>query len=111
MPLLQSRCMIWGANIMDYTPRVIDTSAVELPPEIRELTEKLAENAHDHWALQRRAQGWTYGKARNDAEKKHPDLVPYDQLSEQEKEYDRKTAIESLKAIIALGYRIVKAEH
>ena len=97
---------------MAYEPkkRVIDTSAVKLPSEIDELTEKLAENAHDQWASQRISQGWTYGKDRNDAEKRHPDLVPYDELSDQEKDYDRTTAMESLKAIIALGYRIVKAE-
>ncbi len=90
---------------MTYTPRPIDTSAVILPPDLVELTEKLAENAHDHWAEQRLAQGWTYGPQRDDAAKKHPDLIPYAELPDPEKEYDRKTAMETLKAIIALGYR------
>ena len=65
-------------------------------------------NAHDNWALQRINEGWTYGSARNDNTKKHPCLVPYEDLPDSEKEYDRKAAMETLKAIVALGYRITK---
>jgi hypothetical protein len=72
------------------------------------LTERLAEHSHDVWATQRIADGWTYGPKRDDATKKHPDLIPYAELPEPEKEYDRKAAMETLKAIIALGYRIVR---
>ena len=71
-----------------------------------ELTERLAENTHDHWALQRIADGWRWGESRDDQAKTHPGLVPYDELPEREKEYDRKTAMETLKAILKLGYRI-----
>ena len=38
--------------------------------------------------------------------KTHPDLVPYAELAESEKDYDRKTAVETLRAILKLGYRI-----
>ena len=93
---------------MSYTPRPIPTEDVRLPIELVQLTEKLAENAHDHWALQRLGDGWTFGPERNDAQKKHPCLIPYEQLPDSEKEYDRKAAMETLKAIIALGYRIEK---
>ena len=93
---------------MEYTPRPIDTSNVELPPEVRELAERLAEHVHDLWALQRMADGWRYGPRRDDARKEHPGLVPYAELSEAEKEYDRITALKTLAAIIALGYRIEK---
>ncbi|MBI3467530.1 MAG: Ryanodine receptor Ryr [Planctomycetes bacterium] len=93
---------------MAYQPQPIDTAQVELSQEIRELTERLAENAHDIWARQRLQDGWKYGPARNDAQKEHPCLVPYNQLPESEKEYDRKAAMETLKAIVALGYRIEK---
>src|ERR1700719_2942875 len=89
-----------------YQPRPIDTSAVTLPPDIVELTEKLAENAHEVWAVTRIGQGWTYGPQRDDAHKKHPCLVPYTDLPETEKEYDRKTALETLRLILALGYTI-----
>ena len=91
-----------------YTPKPIDTAAVTLPTDLEDLTEHLAENAHDHWALQRMSEGWTYGPKRDDAAKHHPDLVPYADLTDGEKEYDRKTAMETLKAIVALGYTISK---
>ena len=93
---------------MNYQPRPIDTSRVTLPRELLELTERLAENAHDNWAKQRMAEGWTHGPKRDDKAKKHPDLIPYNELPESEKEYDRKAAMETLKAIIALGYGIEK---
>ena len=91
---------------MPYTPRPLDTGSVELSPDLLALTEKLAENAHDLWALQRMGTGWTYGPARDDAAKHHPCLVPYSDLPEAEKEYDRQTALGTLKAILALGYSI-----
>jgi len=91
-----------------YDPNPIDTSHVRLPEDLLELTERLAENAHDVWARQRMADGWTYGRQRDDAAKKHPDLVPYENLPESEKEYDRSAAMETLQAIVALGYRIEK---
>jgi len=91
-----------------YTPKTIDTSHVSLSSDLEELVERLAQNNHDHWAQKRIDEGWCYGSQRNDSEKQHPDLVPYSQLSESEKEYDRKTVVEALKAIIALGYDIKK---
>lgn len=94
---------------MSYNPKPIDTSKVTLKEEILKLTELLAENAHDIWARQRMSEGWIYGPKRDDATKRHPDLVPYGELPDSEKEYDRKAAMETLKAIIALGYKVVKA--
>ena len=91
---------------MAYVPRPLDTTQVKLPDFLQQLTEKLAANAHDLWARQRLADGWTWGKERSDPHKKHPCLVPYDQLPESEKTYDRQAAMETLKAILALGYRI-----
>lgn len=79
-----------------------------MPPGVAELLEKLAVHNHDVWARQRIADGWTWGPRRDDAAKQHPCLVPYDELPESEKQYDRNTALEALKAIVALGYQIVK---
>jgi hypothetical protein len=90
-------------------PQPINTSDVQLDTEILELTDRLAKNAHDVWAQQRLLEGWRYGRQRDDAEKRHPNLVPYENLSELEKEYDRSVAMETLKALLALGYRIEKA--
>lgn len=91
-----------------YVPKPLDTSGVALPPSLAALLERLAENTHDVWAATRLAQGWTHGPARDDAAKRHPCLVPYAELPEAEKEYDRRTTAETLKAILALGYRIGK---
>ena len=90
----------------DYKPEPIDTSQVRLPREVEELTEKLSRNAHDHWARQRMADGWRWGASRDDARKLHPSLSPYEELPESEKIYDRATAMETVKAILALGLRI-----
>ena len=94
---------------MSYEPKPIDTSNVVLPDELVELTERLAENAHDIWAVKRLGEGWTYGPQRDDAAKTNPDLIPYADLPESEKDYDRNTAMETLKAIVAMGYRIERS--
>ncbi len=94
---------------MTYKPAPRDTSGVVLPRPIEALTELLARNTHENWARQRIAEGWSHGPRRDDARKEHPNLVPYEELSEADKDYDRSTAMETIKAILALGYRIEKA--
>lgn len=86
----------------------MDTSNVELSEDILELIELLAKNTHDNWAKERISNGWRYGPIRDDYNKEHPCLVPYEQLPEDEKDYDRITAKQTLKAIIALGYQVIK---
>ena len=93
---------------MMYQPKPVDTSGIELPEELLELSEKIAENVHDTWALGRLQEGWRYGAVRSDAAKTTPCLVSYDSLPESEKEYDRRTALETLRLIVKLGYRIQK---
>ena len=90
-------------------PCPIDTSNIELPDAIVDLMERLAEHTHDAWTRRRMSEGWRFGNQRNDATKEHPCLVPYAQLPDSEKEYDRTTSQETLKAIIALGYQITKS--
>jgi hypothetical protein len=89
-----------------YTPQPIPTRHVELSPDLEGLAERLAEHVHDMWAEGRLAEGWTYGACRDDEARTHPGLVPYAQLAEAEKAYDRRTAMGTLRAIIALGYQI-----
>ncbi len=89
-----------------YDPRPVDTSDVILPEELLALTERIAENVHDVWAVGRIAEGWTYGEKKDAKNKVTPDLVPYSDLPENEKAYDRNTAIETLKLIVKLGYKI-----
>ncbi|MBR5272809.1 MAG: Ryanodine receptor Ryr [Clostridia bacterium] len=91
-----------------YEPKPIDLSGVELPQELLDLTEKIAENVHENWSAGRIKDGWVYGEERDDEKKTTPCLVPYSQLTEEEKEFDRVTAFETLKLIVALGYKIEK---
>lgn len=90
----------------DYTPHPVDTSNVQLPEELAPLAEALSRNVHEVWSQTRINHGWTYGEHRDDATKKHPCLVPYEQLSEDEKDFDRKTSTETLKLILKLGFKI-----
>lgn len=94
---------------MTYQPKPIDTSRVKLPAELDPLIERLAFNNHENWSQGRLKDGWQLGDHRDDERKLHPCLIPYDELPESEKEYDRVTVTEALKAIVALGFRIVPA--
>ena len=91
-----------------YAPLPIDISDVVLSNDIIELREAIAENAHEVWAQNRKAEGWTYGPERNDALKQTPDMVPYAQLPESEKMYDREMAMQTISLMRKLGYDIVK---
>ena len=94
-------------NANKYTPQPIDISDVRLPEELEPLVEKMAKNVHEVWAETRLKQGWKYGEQRNDELKTHPCLVPYEELPEEEKEYDRNTSIGTLKLVLKLGFNIV----
>ena len=91
----------------EYKPQPIDTSSVELPAELKDLAEQLARNVHEVWAESRLNQGWTYGTKRDDANRETPCMVPYDQLPEEEKAYDRDTSLETIKLILKLGFKII----
>ena len=90
----------------EFIPNPVDTHSIQIPEELKSLAEEMSKNVHEVWAQTRIAQGWTYGEERNDTEKKHPCLVPYEELSEEEKEYDRNTSIETIKLILKLGFKI-----
>lgn len=90
----------------NYTPQPIDTSDVKLPKELNALVEQMAKNVHEVWAETRIRQGWTYGPERNDTLMTHPCLVPYEELPEEEREYDRNTSIGTLKLILKMGFKI-----
>ena len=93
---------------MNYVPQPMDTSDVQLAEELNELIEQMAKNVHEVWAQSRISQGWAYGPERSDALKTHPCLVPYEDLPEEEKDYDRNTALGTLKLIVKSGFRISK---
>ena len=91
-----------------YKPQPIDTSDIKLPMELEELVEEMSKNVHEVWAQTRISQGWTYGEQRDDELKTHPCLIPYEELPELEKEYDRNTSVGTLKLILKLGFSITK---
>jgi hypothetical protein len=89
-----------------YEPKPIDTSCVQLPSELHQRIEELAQNNHEVWSQERLQNGWKYGPERNDEKKEHPGLVRYQELSESEKDVDRKTVEQTLKAAVALGCKV-----
>ena len=91
-----------------YTPQPLDASEVMIPAFLTEISEELAKNIHEIWAKQRFAEGWKYMTERNDERKEHPCLVPYEELPENEKEYDRNTAMETIRFILSRGYEITR---
>lgn len=101
---------ITSDKMKTYTPKPIDLSDVELSEDLNDLREAIAENAHEIWAENRQAEGWTYGPRRDDQLKQTPDMVPYSQLPEGEKEYDREMAIKTIKLLIKLGYDLIRRE-
>ncbi len=91
-----------------YKPAPMDLSDIRLPDTLVELTEVIAKNTHEVWSQHRMAEGWTYGPVRDEKAMKHPCLVPYADLSENEKDYDRATAMNAIKLLVKLGYKIEK---
>lgn len=93
-----------------YTPKPIDTEDVVLDADLLALSEEIAKNTHEVWSAGRIADGWSYGPVRDDAARKHPCLIPYEELSEEEKAYDRATSLQTLKLVVKLGYTIKRSE-
>ena len=95
-------------TVADYEPQPVNLEGIQLTDNLSELREAIAENAHEVWAAARMKEGWTYGKERDDTQKKHPDLIPYSSLPDSEKEYDRQMAMDTIKLVKKLGFDIVK---
>jgi len=94
-----------GVVMADRADR-IETSALQLAPELEGLLDVLAAHVHEAWVELRRADGWVYGPIRDDAMKRHPCLVSYEALADSDKADDREIALATLKALVALGYTI-----
>ena len=92
----------------EYVPHPVDISDVELDSSLMGLVEVMAKNVHEVWAETRIKDGWRYGATRNDERREHPCLVAYEELDDSEKEYDRNTALGTLKLIHKLGFKVVK---
>lgn len=95
-------------QVNKYVPAPVDTSDIELSPDMEALVELVAKNVHEVWAESRLSQGWTLGPKRSDELKTHPCLIPYEDLPEVEKQYDRDTAVGTIKLMMKLGFKISK---
>lgn len=96
---------------MNYKPKPIDTSDISIPQDLLALKEKIAENVHEVWASNRIAEGWTFGEKKDADKKTTPLLIPYSELPESEKDYDRNTALETIKIILKMNYTITKKDN
>ena len=94
----------------EYIPHPIDTSDVSLPASLEDLAEQIAKNVHENWAKGRIDEGWVYGEERSESLKTTPCLVAYEDLTDAEREYDRRTSMETIKLIVRLGYDIRKKD-
>ncbi|XP_050555821.1 ryanodine receptor isoform X34 [Spodoptera frugiperda] len=89
-----------------FVPTPVDTLQIPLPSYVEQIRDKLAENIHEMWAMNKIEAGWMYGDQRDDLHKIHPCLVPFERLPPAEKRYDIQLAVQTLKTILALGYYI-----
>uniref|UniRef100_A0A8K9UMA6 Ryanodine receptor 2 n=1 Tax=Oncorhynchus mykiss TaxID=8022 RepID=A0A8K9UMA6_ONCMY len=93
-----------------FTPTPVDTSQVVLPPHLERIREKLAENIHELWVMNKIDLGWTYGAVRDDNKRQHPCLVEFSKLPEQERSYNLQMSLETLKTLLALGCHVGLAD-
>nr|XP_014122904.1 ryanodine receptor 2 isoform X1 [Zonotrichia albicollis] len=89
-----------------FTPVPVDTSQIVLPPHLERIREKLAENIHELWVMNKIELGWQYGPVRDDNKRQHPCLVEFSKLPEQERNYNLQMSLETLKTLLALGCHV-----
>uniref|UniRef100_H3AWQ1 MIR domain-containing protein n=1 Tax=Latimeria chalumnae TaxID=7897 RepID=H3AWQ1_LATCH len=91
-----------------FIPSPVDTSQIVLPPNLEKIRDRLAENIHELWGMNKIELGWTYGKVRDDNKRQHPCLVDFSKLPETEKNYNLQMSTETLKTLLAIGCHIVQ---
>ncbi|XP_056873644.1 ryanodine receptor 3 isoform X3 [Takifugu flavidus] len=91
-----------------FIPTPVDTSQVVLPTHLDNVRDKLAENIHELWGMNKIELGWTYGKIRDDNKRQHPCLVDFVKLPETERNYNLQMSSETLKTLLALGCHVAQ---
>lgn len=81
-----------------YKPVALHLNAKEV--------ETMASVEHIRWSWDKRLNGWTYGKKRDNLAKKHPGLIPYEKLKESEKEKDRELVSLIPSLLKDIGYEV-----
>lgn len=96
------------SNRNHYKPHPVNLEDIHLDDNIMQLQDVFAENIHEVWAKERKEEGWMYGLVFNAHEKTDPNLLPFDLLTQQEKEHCRILALESIKLLEKLGWQLTK---
>ncbi|XP_076604099.1 ryanodine receptor 3 isoform X6 [Chaetodon auriga] len=91
-----------------FIPTPVETSQIVMPPHLEKVRDRLAENIHELWGMNKIELGWSYGKIRDDNKRQHPCLVDFSKLPETEKNYNLQMSTETLKTLLALGCRVVQ---
>ncbi|GAA6103169.1 ryanodine receptor 3 isoform X8 [Tachysurus ichikawai] len=91
-----------------FIPTPVDTTQIVMPPHLEKVRDRLAENIHELWAINKIELGWTYGKIRDDNKRQHPCLVDFSKLPETERNYNLQMSTETLKTLLALGCHVVQ---
>ncbi|KAF5904193.1 ryanodine receptor 2-like, partial [Clarias magur] len=102
-----SGCELLGPAVSSepvvFIPTPVDTNQVMLPPQLELMRERLAENLHELWLLEKTEHGWTHGPVRDDSKQVHPGLVEFSKLPDQEKHNNLQAAEHTLRSLLALG--------
>ncbi|XP_049339322.1 ryanodine receptor 3 isoform X1 [Astyanax mexicanus] len=93
-----------------FIPIPVNTAEIVLPPHLENVRDKLAENIHELWGMNKIELGWTYGKIRDDNKRQHPCLVDFSKLPETEKNYNLQMSTETLKTLLALGCHVAQVQ-
>uniref|UniRef100_A0A4W5N343 Ryanodine receptor 3 n=1 Tax=Hucho hucho TaxID=62062 RepID=A0A4W5N343_9TELE len=91
-----------------FIPTPVETSQIIMPPYLEKVRDRLAENIHELWGMNKIELGWSYGKIRDDNKRQHPCLVDFSRLPETEKNYNLQMSTETLKTLLALGCHVVQ---
>ncbi|KAJ6664647.1 hypothetical protein lerEdw1_006220 [Lerista edwardsae] len=90
----------------NFNPQPVDTSNITIPEKLDYFINKYAEHSHDKWCMEKFANGWIYGETFSESSKVQPLMKQYKLLSEKEKEIYRWPIKESLKTMLAWGWRV-----
>jgi hypothetical protein len=93
-------CGLWPGKLGEIALIIFNDDEIDV----------LARLEHERWMKEKIAAGWTYGEIRNDAKKIHPDLVEWDDLSDEEKRKDLDAVQEIPKRLANVGFEIYRYE-
>ncbi|KAK2879234.1 hypothetical protein Q8A67_020025 [Cirrhinus molitorella] len=93
-----------------FIPKPVDTSQIKMPPQLEKVRDRLAENIHELWGMNKIELGWSYGKIREDNKRQHPCLVDFSKLPETERNYNLQMSTETLKTLLALGCHVLQVK-